>query len=79
MTGREFPAEVLGNVDKEHDFEATLAAAVEMGLEKNENRQFPRWRIFTGRVATEAAFNEVSAVEGIINLEYSGPVFAAEA
>lgn len=79
MANREFPADVIGSVDKDHDFTATVDATVARGLvEKEHYGRMPRIRCFAGSVASEAVFDEVQAVEGVASLEYDVTVYLAD-
>lgn len=79
IAAQPFPAEILGCVQEDHDFKEVVNAvdAVE-GIQVHRKRLFERWRMFAGSAATYQALLEAEAVDGVKDLEYSGPVFAAD-
>lgn len=79
IAGQPFPAEIIGSVEEDHDFMDVIDTvdAVE-GIQVHRNRLFERWRMFAGTAATYKALLDAESVEGVKDLEYSGPVFAAK-
>jgi len=85
MTEKEYKAAVIGMVDRNYDYDQTVDAAVEQGLEVTRRRspellreKGPGIGFFAGTVATHAVFRAVKSVEGVSSLEYDRPVYAAD-
>lgn len=59
-----FPAKVSGFVDEEHDYAQTVEAAKQAGL--TDERRAEAIRNFGGFVATQAMYEAVEAVPGVV-------------
>src|SRR5438270_8207594 len=61
-----FPASIFGYVDDDHDYEVTLQAVVQAGLQ--QLRKVEMIRNFAGWVIDQTTLDRVEAVPGVYNV-----------